>query len=133
MSNGAPDDAGDTDADLADPFEDADLEDVDEDAVWDELDAGASTEDVDGDLFERLAEENPTQEASPEIDSDGETAVVPKTRYCQRCEHFSAPPAVSCGHPGTTIEEVVDSEQFRVRNCPVVAERHGASDVLDME
>lgn len=117
---------------LEDLFDDADLEDVDRDEVWSELEDG-DADATDGDLFERLAEENPSQARSPEIDPEGDTAVVPKNRYCQRCEYFTAPPDVSCGHAGTTIEEVVDTTEFRVRNCPVVADRHGANDVLDME
>lgn len=129
-----PDDGGEgtDDADDRDPFADFDLEDLDDADPWAELDAGDDGE-VDGDLFERLAEENPTRQIEPEVHVDGESAVVPKSKYCQRCEYFSAPPEVSCGHPGTTIAEVVDADSFRVENCPVVAERHGTSDVLDVE
>lgn len=129
-----PDDAGSNGADdeLAELFDDVDIEAADGD-VWEDLAAGNDPAAEEGDLFEQFAEEGPTQEHSPEVDTDGEEAVVPKSRFCQRCEYFSAPPEVSCGHPGTVIEEVVDSEQFRVRNCPVVEERHGTADVLDME
>lgn len=114
-----------------DPFANLAATDVDEDEIWQDL--GADDGDVDGDLFERLAEENPAGEVEPEVHTDGETAVVPKSKYCQRCEYFSSPPALSCGHPGTTIAEVVDTDSFQVRNCPVVAERHGTADVLDAE
>lgn len=49
--------------------------------------------------------------------------VVAKRWYCERCEHFSEPPEVYCMHEGTTILEFVGTEDVRVRNCPVVAER----------
>jgi hypothetical protein len=116
----------------ADPFDDLDVEDVDEADVWAELDEGEAAA-VDGDLFDRLADENPTEQVEPDLDADGETTVVPKSKYCKRCEYFADPPDVSCTHPGTTIAEVVDSERFRVRNCPVVADRHGTTDILDAE
>ncbi|PSP66986.1 hypothetical protein BRC85_07850 [Halobacteriales archaeon QS_1_69_70] len=113
----------------ADPFADLDAADVDGE-VWAELDEGA---DVDGDLFERLAEESPTRTVDLEVDADAETTVVPKSKYCQRCEYFTEPPDVSCSHAGTTIAEVVDTDSFRVQNCPVVADRHGASSILEGE
>ena len=117
--------------DPAGPFADVEVADV-EGNVWAELDQGETAE-VDGDLFDRLAEENPTQEVDAAVRPDGETAEVPKSKYCNRCEYFTDPPEVACAHPGTTIAEVVDSETFRVRNCPVVADRLGTTDVLDTE
>lgn len=94
----------------------------------------------DRDPFELLAEGEEFTEAGGELDEDavwerfaqqsesidpGEIgeAVVQKSNFCQQCEYFSAPPAVSCGHAGTEIVELVDSEHFRVVNCPVVARR----------
>ena len=50
------------------------------------------------------------------------THSIPKHTYCHRCEHFSAPPTVSCLHEGTTILEVERLDTFRVRNCPVAIE-----------
>ena len=117
--------------DPADPFADVDVADVDED-VWAELDKGEVAEE-NGDLFDRLAEENPTQQVDAAVRPDGETTDVPKSKYCTRCEYFTDPPDVACAHPGTTIEEVVDGDTFRVRNCPVVADRLGAPDVLETE
>ena len=49
--------------------------------------------------------------------------VVPKRRYCQRCEHFAEPPRMACTREGTEIEALVDTDCFRVRNCPVDRER----------
>lgn len=120
-----------TPADIFEAVDPAELDADEEAAVWEELEGDGAAED--GDLFERLAEENPTDQLAGELETEGDTTVVPKKRFCQRCEHFSAPPEVRCGHPGTTIEEMVDGERFRVRNCPVVEERQGASDVLDAE
>lgn len=59
---------------------------------------------------------------SEEFETDAEH-VVPKQWYCERCEYFSDPPRVDCNHAGTSIEEFVDSEHVRVRNCPVVEQR----------
>jgi len=50
----------------------------------------------------------------------GVERVISKRTYCQQCPHFSAPPAVACGHEGTTIVESVGFDEFRVRNCPMV-------------
>lgn len=111
-----------------DPF--ADVEPADED-VWAKLSAGGGPTAEDGDPFERLAEEG--TDAAPEIERDGEDAVVPKDRYCQGCRFLSDPPDTRCLNPDTEIVEMVDSEHFRVRNCPVVAERQEATDVLDLE
>jgi hypothetical protein len=75
----------------------------------------------DGDVFERI-----DADPAPEIDEragEVDEAIVPKQRYCERCEHFDDPPAVRCTHPGTEIGELVDMDHFRVFGCPVVAER----------
>lgn len=58
------------------------------------------------------------------------TAVVPKRSCCERCEFFADPPEVRCTNPGTEIEELVDTEHFRVVDCPVV-ERRRDVDGLD--
>ncbi|SEA36423.1 hypothetical protein SAMN04488065_2840 [Haloplanus vescus] len=111
----APPDAdlfGSADADApsdSDPFESVDVDHIDEDAVW-----------------EAFAEGDTGQEASIGLESPAETApeadehVVPKRDFCQRCPHFSAPPDTACTHEGTTIVEMVDTDHFRVRNCPIV-------------
>ena len=92
------------------PFAEVDVADVDEEAVLAEL-AGS-----DG---EPGADERPAGD-------DG--VVVPKESYCRRCEHFSAPPAVACEHPGTRIVELVGVDRFRVVDCPVVRRRHEAAE-----
>ena len=129
--NGADDPFADVeptgDADADDPF--AEVEPADED-VWAKLSAGGGPTAEDGDLFERLAEEG--TDAAPEIERDGEDAVVPKDRYCKGCRFLSDPPDTRCLNPDTEIVEMVDSEHFRVRNCPVVAERQEATDLLDL-
>ncbi len=71
------------------------------------------------------------QVVEPEDDSGGLEAIVPKTTYCQRCEHFATPPTVACEHPGTAVLEVVDVDNFRVRDCPVVEQRLGEADLWD--
>jgi hypothetical protein len=107
----SPRGSADSDADL---FEEVDVDDVDSETVWDSLD----------DFDEGGADVGAGAEAS-RVDSEGTTSagsdhVVPKASYCQRCEYLSDPPELACGHEGTEIVEVVDSEQFRVRECPYV-------------
>lgn len=92
------------DAPFDDLFEDVEVGSVDSDALWDQIDA-----------------EGPVSEAVGEDPDVGER-VVKKSIYCQRCEYFEAPPDVGCTNEGTRIEEVVDMDHFRVRNCPVVEE-----------
>lgn len=121
----------DEDVDPSELIEKGDAGPVDPDAAWEEIAGMDDEEEVEEELFEQYAEESPTQEMAADV--EGEEAVIPKSRYCQRCKHFSAPPEVSCGHPGTEIEEMVDAERFQVRNCPIVRERHGSAEVLDMD
>jgi len=114
-------------------FGEPDREDVDDEELWAELSAGDAPVIGEEDLFSRLAEESPTERAETAVETDGEAAVVPKNQYCQGCQYLSRPPDLACGHPGTKILEVIDSERFRVRNCPVVRERRGTADVLEEE
>jgi hypothetical protein len=96
-------DADDGESDVfEEAFEDVDLE-VDSEAVW-----------------ERLAAEETDDSTAPVGD---EERVVDKRSFCHRCEYFSEPPALECSHEGTEIVELVDVANFRVRGCPVVAER----------
>lgn len=62
-------------------------------------------------------------EGSADAETDPDEHVVPTRSFCERCEHFAAPPRVACEHPGTEIREVVDVDHVLVANCPVVAER----------
>lgn len=113
----------------ADPFEE--LEEFTEDGT---------------DPFEELAQEEAFTQPGSEVDEDavweqvtGESEeadvedvgddVVHKEKFCQRCEHFSAPPETACTHEGTEIAELVDSNHFRVVNCPVVARRREVGDL----
>ena len=57
------------------------------------------------------------------VEEGGETYVVDKGNFCERCRHLSDPPEVRCTNPGTTIDEFVDKEHVRVSSCPVVEER----------
>jgi len=99
-------------------FESVDVAEVDDEAVW-----------------ESFAEGETTPEARVGLGAEAERAagadehVVPKRGFCQRCPHFSAPPEATCTHEGTTIVEVVDTDHFRVRDCPVVDEEDVAADL----
>lgn len=124
----ADDVAGDGEEESTDPFEAMDVDAVDEESVW-----------------ESLETEDPEVADQPEVGSGGDAErvepsdspvdvpehLVQKTAYCQRCRFFSDPPDVRCTHEGTTIVEVVDSEHFRVRACPMV--KHSGAGGVDPE
>ena len=97
-------------------FEEMETADLDEEAVWEAV-------------FE-----DPGVDSDPgEKDQAGADAVVRKEQYCKKCEHFSEPPELACNNPGTDIVEVVGVDEFRVRNCPVVADRRRADTVFPDE
>lgn len=97
------------DADLDDAFTSQDVADLDVDAVWEQVESGGV--------------------ADAEEPVETEERVVSKASFCQQCEFFSEPPSVGCGHEGTEILELVDTDHFRVRNCPKVAEEERLGDL----
>lgn len=99
-------------------FTDEGTSEIDDEAVWDQVEGDA---DGDGAEAATVPEEALDGAAEPSVDT-GET-VVKKRSYCERCEHFSQPPEVSCSYPGSEIVELVDTGRFRVRNCPIVERR----------
>jgi len=103
-------------ADESELFEEVDVGEIDGEAVWDAVVEGEA------DAAE-LLDEGPEIDEEPAVEP-GETAdehVVNKREYCQRCEYFSEPPHATCTNEGTEIVELVDSDHFRVRDCPKVA------------
>lgn len=95
-----------------DPFEEVDVGELDAEEVWEEV--------VEGDGVDAPP---PGAGVGPATESeDLPEHVVDKREYCQRCPHFAEPPDSTCAHEGTEIVEVVDSDHFRVRNCPIVQE-----------
>jgi len=87
-------------------FERVDVGHIDADKVWAEIAADDDSE------------------ATPE----SRYAEVSKHRYCEQCEHFSAPPNAHCTNEGTEIMEFLDMETVRLLDCPVVAEQHEIED-----
>jgi hypothetical protein len=113
-------------------FEEMNVAEVDPDRVWE------SVLDEDDDPLRDASDPGATGDADPGPGSgdasddadnpdDGDDAddghLVRKRAYCESCEYFTAPPEVACTYDGGEIVEVVDSDRFRVRNCPVVAGR----------
>ena len=116
--------------DSDDPFDRMSVEEIDEETLWSSLGsddtasvgAGADVDVTPADSAGTLGDVDPVPEPGS-VDDDGatpETHVVPKTKYCQSCPYFEDPPKLACTHEGTEIVEVVDSDRFRVRNCPMV-------------
>jgi hypothetical protein len=125
------DDLADVEADdIGDPFEEVEVEDIDEDDVWEEITGETAESDA-----EPVGEAEISTEESAiaaEAAASENEAIVKKSSYCQKCEFFAEPPEVACTNEGTEIVELVDSDRFRVRNCPVVEQRRGtAEDVLE--
>lgn len=115
-------------------FTEVQVEAVDDEAVWDAL----TTRENPAGAVDENGSDGPGGDVvdvpAPEIeDDDGEGTVVPKGSYCQKCEHFSAPPQVACDNAGTDILELVDVDHFRVRDCPVVERRRSATRDLSDE
>lgn len=158
--HGAPETAGggpfdDTDADRGDPFDDAaadrgdpfssagnpfervDVEAVDPDEVWERFaaEAAAAADADDSGLLDGAtgsgdvgADAADGAEADPD---DADVVTVSKHRYCETCPHFSPPPAISCGHPGTRIIEFVGTDEVQIADCPVVRERRELGEVVE--
>ncbi|WP_049983442.1 hypothetical protein [Halorubrum sp. BV1] len=123
----ASEDAGDTGdrRDLDDAFEQMEVGDLDDEDVWESLDEdgdaiGAPTSEVDP------VAAAPSRGDAPDAGHADRT--VDKRTYCQQCPHFTAPPEAACTHEGTEIVEVVDVDEFRVRNCPVVSKADRAAE-----
>ena len=104
---------GREDDDFEELFAEMEVGDVDEAEVWAELADSADEPVVDPDAV---------AQAVDSAEPDGDTTVVEKS-LCHGCPHFADPPETACTHDGTTIEAEVDTEHFRVRECPIVAER----------
>jgi len=113
-------------------FDTVDVTSVDEAALWEEIlsDTDADSGEQSVDPFDDLQTgTTPVQTAKDVASITDETApvddsvIVTKTRYCQQCEHFSAPPEAVCEYDGSEIIEVIGQTEFRVRNCPIVATR----------
>jgi hypothetical protein len=102
------------DDDFEELFAEMEVGDLDEAEVWTALAESADEPVVDPDVVAEAVAES--------ADADGDTTVVEKS-LCHGCPHFADPPETACTHDGTTIEAEVDTEHFRVRECPVVAER----------
>lgn len=109
------------DDDFEELFAEMEVGDVNEAEVWAALDESADEPVVDPGVV--------TDAVGESADDDGETTVVEKS-LCHGCPHFADPPETACTHDGTTIEAEVDTGHFRVRACPIVAERE-ASDPGD--
>ncbi len=103
-----------------DPFDRMSVGEIDEETLWSSLGSD--------DAVGVGVDADPLDGADPAsgVDSVGDAGpgaaehVVTKDTYCQSCPYLDEPPELACTHEGTEIVEVVDSERFRVRNCPMV-------------
>lgn len=100
-----------TDAD--DPFEEMNAGEVDEETLWSSLTDAEAAETA------RVGTGASTERVREDAPGHGDH-VVPKAEFCEQCPYIADPPELACGHEGTEIVEVVDSERFRVRDCPMV-------------
>ncbi|WP_458189286.1 hypothetical protein [Haladaptatus sp. NG-WS-4] len=91
-----------------DAFTEVDVEDVDADDLWHDLLAEDSGE---------LVVAAPREESA----NDRDVRTIPKST-CHSCPHFGDPPKLDCTHDGTDIVAMVDTEHFRVADCPMVVD-----------
>jgi hypothetical protein len=108
-------------------FTEVDVDEMDDEEVWARLD---ESDGENGETAPGASPETGTAAREPAVPTSGET-VVDKRSFCERCEHFSEPPEVSCGYPDGEIVELVDTGRFRVRNCPIVEQRR-SGDVTEI-
>lgn len=115
--------AGDSSADSL--FMEVEVSDLDDDEVWAQFGEEESTSDpAEAEPDPVAAESEAAEEVADAATSD--ERVVEKRAYCEQCEYFSKPPDVACTYPNSDIVELVDTERFRVRNCPIVARRENS-------
>lgn len=109
--------------DIEAAFEEMDVPEIDEEEIWDAVfsEEDRSKSGIHPDL------------AGQDSTTEGADAVVEKDRYCLRCEFFSEPPDVACTRSDTEIVELIGVDTFRLRNCPVVANRRRAETVVPDE
>jgi hypothetical protein len=109
---------------------------LDDDPLFEEVDTSGPTAEEAWEQLEREESfERPETSASRGAEAVSQQRPehdVDKRLYCQQCPYLSAPPELHCTHDGTEIVEVVDSDHFRVRSCPMIGEEgpnfEGASD-----
>jgi hypothetical protein len=123
----ADDDA--LDGSASELFEEVDISDIDAERIWESVLDGETASPSgadpigDGPSTPGIDPDPAFDPDSAEADDERSDHVVRTREYCQSCHFFTAPPEATCGHDGSEILEAVDSERFRVRNCPVVAGR----------
>jgi hypothetical protein len=104
-------------------FTDEGAAELDEEAVWERIEAD-DEDDAEPEATPELDPGTGPDLTTPsESDEEDRETVVKKRSYCEQCEYFSEPPTVACTYPDAEIVELVDTAQFRVRNCPIVARR----------
>lgn len=99
-------------------FAEMDVDDVDTDEVWAEM---------------LLEDDAPLEGAVPPTETDevsDRPGTVVTKRLCHRCQYFGDPPTLHCTHDGTSIEELVDMDHYRVTNCPMVALDYDEDDTV---
>ncbi|WP_049969900.1 hypothetical protein [Haladaptatus cibarius] len=93
---------------LDDAFTQESVGDVDVGDIWADLEAEDS-----GELVVSASQE--------ESEDDRDVRTIPKST-CHGCPNFGDPPSVHCTHEGTNVLTMVDTEQFRVADCPMVVD-----------
>lgn len=116
----------------SDPFSELDVGDDGDESIDEVFDQVEVDELSDEELWAALEEEStvgggpdsvePGPDAAREVDTDHDDHIVDKREYCQRCPYFADPPDTACTHEAGRIVEVVDTDEFRVRGCPMVSE-----------
>ena len=104
-------------------FEEMDVANVDTEALWDSVlsDDDGDPIDFEADGVGAPAGNDGSWGAAFEADDEQQEVIVPKNSHCESCYFFTSPPEAACTYDGSEVVEIVDSEQFLVSGCPVVA------------
>lgn len=96
-------------------FDEMNVGEVDEETLW------ASLTDFEAAEAAHVGAEASAEEVRGDVPGYVDH-LVPKAEFCQQCPYLADPPELACEHEDTEIVEVVDSDRFRVRECPMVGE-----------
>lgn len=112
------------DEELMGAFESVETGEVDEEQLWEQLESegsGVASPGPPGTDVGSVDEATGTSTGHRgRSGDDREVEEVDKRQYCGRCQYFSAPPEVRCTHEDGEIIEVIGTDGFRVRGCPIL-------------
>jgi hypothetical protein len=105
--------------DDADAFESVEVGDLDGERLWEQLAAGDDGPTV-AVASEAAADASGSTDRG-DASEDRDVRTIPKAT-CHGCPHLGDPPELACTREGTDILAMVDTDHFRVADCPMVVD-----------